>query len=250
MILKDLIQKTEELSMNALPAIESEKYDGWILRFSEGYTNRGNSIHPLYDSSYDLEEKVAYCEQAYQEKGLNAVYKLTAGAHPASLDRYLRGRGYRISGPTSVQMLSLHERTAEKSGDIKSFEKLDNQWFDVYSELHGMTEGDQKSARKILDSTKGIPSFAMVADEDGRAAGCGFGILEQDHIGIFGIATHPSSRNRGIASQLVTHLLGWGKDRDAKQAYLQVSIHNLPAMGLYKKLGFEEKYLYWYRVKP
>ena len=113
-----------------------------------------------------------------------------------------------------------------------------------------MTAGDKESARTILGKTRGVPCFAMLADEEGEVRGCGFGILEEDHMGIFGVVTHPSVRNQGIALKLVGHLLGWGRDRGAQQAYLQVSIHNLPAMGLYKKLGFEEKYLYWYRVKP
>ena len=65
-----------------------------------------------------------------------------------------------------------------------------------------------------------------------------------------GLSLIPPAENQGIASKLIAHLLGWGRDRGAQQAYLQVSIHNLPAIGLYKKLGFEEKYLYWYRVKP
>ena len=129
MILKDLIQKTEELSMNALPALETETYDGWILRFSDGYTKRGNSINPLYESTFDLQEKVAHCEQAYQEKGLNTVYKLTAGSHPAGLDRYLRGRGYRIADPTSVQMLNLGGRMDYTIEGVQSFEQLDKQWF-------------------------------------------------------------------------------------------------------------------------
>ena len=35
----------------------------------------------------------------------------------------------------------------------------------------------------------------------------------------------------------------------AKSAHLQVLSSNLEALSLYRSLGFQEIYLYWYRVK-
>ena len=46
-MIKEILQ-IEELSINAFPAILTELYDGWILRYSNGYTYRGNSVNPLY----------------------------------------------------------------------------------------------------------------------------------------------------------------------------------------------------------
>ena len=34
----------EELAMNAWPAIQTYLYDGWIVRFANGYTKRANSV--------------------------------------------------------------------------------------------------------------------------------------------------------------------------------------------------------------
>jgi ribosomal protein S18 acetylase RimI-like enzyme len=44
-------------------------------------------------------------------------------------------------------------------------------------------------------------------------------------------------------------LLSWGQEGGAESAYLQVMRDNGPAIRLYEKLGFEEIYPYWYRVK-
>jgi len=45
-----MIQRIEELSMNALPALSTVFLNGWILRFSNGYTRRANSVNPIYPS--------------------------------------------------------------------------------------------------------------------------------------------------------------------------------------------------------
>ena len=47
----------EELSMNAHPSIKTQLFDGWVLRFADGYTNRANSVNPLYPSEMAIEEK-------------------------------------------------------------------------------------------------------------------------------------------------------------------------------------------------
>jgi N-acetylglutamate synthase len=48
----------------------------------------------------------------------------------------------------------------------------------------------------------------------------------------------------------VRELLGWGLDRGARRAYLQVVKSNVSAAALYRKLGFADAYQYWYRIRP
>ncbi len=58
-----LKQRIEKVSLNSWPALQQILFDGWILRFSEGYTKRANSVNPLFASSMDVEEKVDTCER-------------------------------------------------------------------------------------------------------------------------------------------------------------------------------------------
>ena len=39
------IKVLEEVMLNALPSLNTMYYDGWNLRFAEGYTNRANSVN-------------------------------------------------------------------------------------------------------------------------------------------------------------------------------------------------------------
>jgi hypothetical protein len=49
-----MIRFIEELSLSALPALETVFLDGWVLRFSNDYTRRANSINPLYAGTRPL----------------------------------------------------------------------------------------------------------------------------------------------------------------------------------------------------
>ena len=84
------IRTIEEISLNAFPCLEQILYDGWILRFAEGYTKRANSVNPIYPSFQSLDDKIKRCEQIYWRKNLSCVFRLTSLA-PAEIDQALEG---------------------------------------------------------------------------------------------------------------------------------------------------------------
>lgn len=84
----------EELSLNAWPGHHTLLYDGWLLRFSEGYTSRANSVNPLYPGSITgLEDKIKECEDFYTSKSLPAIFKLTPASFPSNLEETLASDG-------------------------------------------------------------------------------------------------------------------------------------------------------------
>lgn len=87
------IQKIEELSLNALPAMQTQIYDGWVIRFADGYTKRANSITPIYPSNENVKKKILNCEQLYFARNEKAVYKMTPQANPINLDFVLEESG-------------------------------------------------------------------------------------------------------------------------------------------------------------
>jgi len=75
------------------------------------------------------------------------------------------------------------------------------------------------------------------------------GVLQDGWLGIFDVVVDPDKRRRGHGERLMRGLLAWGCEAGAERAYLQVMLTNAPALALYRKLGFEEAYPYWYRVR-
>src|SRR2546423_2324301 len=112
------IRRLEELTLNAWPSLRQIVHDGWVLRFSEGYTGRANSVQPIYDGALTLDEKIHVCEQQYGRLGMPTLFKLTDAARPQGLDEALQSRGYRAFNPTSVQVAEVDQNPDELRPDV------------------------------------------------------------------------------------------------------------------------------------
>ena len=95
-----------------------------------------------------------------------------------------------------------------------------------------------------------VPTACFLALRAGdETVAVGLAVLERSHVGLFDIVTAPDHRGQGHGTALIHHLLTWGQTHGAHTAYLQVMRDNLPAQRLYARLGFQEQYGYWYRVR-
>ncbi len=59
-----------------------------------------------------------------------------------------------------------------------------------------------------------------------------------DDCDIANVAVLPEFRNRGIAKKLLKHATVFAKEKNVKRLMLEVRASNIPAISLYKKLGF------------
>ncbi len=223
-------------------------YDGWVIRFANGYTKRANSVNPLYSSNINLGEKLPFCEGLYREKNLPTVFKLTPAVNPHDLDDWLDKRGYQKDSPTSVQTVDLEGRDLQILSTAELQERLSDDWLGNFCVMSAISEAHRETLREILNNI--IPRHCFVSlTSKGRVVACGLGVLQSGYIGLFDIVTDPDFRRCGYGQQVVTSILAWGKEHQAKIAYLQVMLNNPPARQLYTKLGFREQYQYWYRIK-
>jgi ribosomal protein S18 acetylase RimI-like enzyme len=245
-----MIRTLEELSLNALPALQTLVLDGWVLRFAAGYTRRANSVSPLYPAGAEAVGRVRACERLYAAQGLRTVFKLTPVAQPAGLDQCLAGLGYRLEARTSVQTLSLAESPHPADGPTPAINSaLSESWLAALGALAQVEGRHRPTLARMLGSLIPTPGFALI-EEAGRAVACGLGVVQGGYVGLFDVVTAPDARRRGLGRRLVAGLLDWGRQNGAHTAYLQVMHANQPALGLYAALGFREVYSYWYRVQP
>jgi ribosomal protein S18 acetylase RimI-like enzyme len=243
-----LIRSIEELSLNAWPALQTLLCDGWVLRFANGYTRRANSVIPLYPGRIHLAEKVEQCESIYRDQGMPVIFKLTTAPEHERLEAYLAGRGYSCEAATGVHTLNLGEwkRAPNRTDGLQ--DPAGAEWQAAFGRMSGLSEQQRDLHQQLLAAIR-LPVRMMARVEAGRILGCGLGVLQSGHLGIFDLIIAEGCRRQGIGGQLMAGLLEWGQRQGARLAYLQVMTNNEPALRLYEKLGFREAYRYWYRIR-
>lgn len=93
----------------------------------------------------------------------------------------------------------------------------------------------ERSFRNELDHPQGIFICAIA---DGELAGYGGVWLVIDEAHITTVAVEPERQRHGIGRRLMIELLQRSKQRGMTCSTLEVRAGNLPAIGLYEKLGY------------
>jgi ribosomal protein S18 acetylase RimI-like enzyme len=238
-------RQIEEVSLNAWPALNTLFYDGWILRFANGYTKRANSVTPLHPGELDANAKIDFCVQQYRRHGLRPIFRLARVNYISGIDAKLATRAYEKFDQTSVQARPLPGEF-ELSAPAVVVDLIT--WLQLFHDLNPGRK-DLETHEAILRRV--IGRLCPMALYDGaKMVACGLGVLQGEYLGLFDIVTRESERRKGYGRELTKSLLNWGQEQGAGYAYLQVMLNNKPAQALYRQLGFNEKYQYWYRIGP
>lgn len=244
----DLVNSLEERAFNAWPAQKSALCGGWLLRLSEGYTKRANSANALRPT-VAFNETLQVVENFYARHGLPAIFRLSplAGAEP---DRALDQAGYRKIDRTLVMTASLATSTqASASHEVVIESAASDAWSAGIAEMNNIPSTSRATHDRMLAAITMPAAFATLIEGETPVA-YGLAVAENGVVGLFDIVVAPDARRRGVATKLVAALLEWGQAQRATRAYLQVVADNLPAVALYRKLGFDEQYQYHYRIRP
>ncbi|WP_105616340.1 GNAT family N-acetyltransferase [Vallitalea okinawensis] len=241
-----MIRFIEELSMNAWPSLQTYLYDGWVLRVSNGYTKRANSVNPIYSSKIDIIQKIECCRAFYEKFGLPTIYKITSDGVSLTLDNKLHDLGYKRIDETSVRVINLkmHNLIHETSAEVRY--EYSEEWLDEYIASTKMDINNAKTLRSMLKCIIG-KTIWITQRECCKAVGFGYGVIDKGYVGIFDIYVDESYRGKGYGKDVMNSILSEASKLGANKAYLQVVVSNTVADNLYRKLGFEEVYRYWYR---
>ena len=236
------IRRLERLADTAWPAAVIEAHDGWLLRWAEGPWHRANSVAPVEAGTAPLAAKIDHAERWYRDRGRTPVFKLHPAARPDGLEEALLARGYSPGFSVSVQ--ARPARHLPDSG-VALHRVPVAAWLEAKREIAGVTSERARHLPVLLRRITAPAVFALA--DDGGPAAVGLAVLTGDHVGVFDVAVHPDRRRRGLATRVVDALTSWGAAGGASVAYLQVETENLPAIALYRRMGFVERYRYWYR---
>ena len=242
-------RRLEEVLLNATAPPEQLLYDGWLLRLSREHIKRASSVNVLSPSTMPLAEKVDECERGYRNRGLVPIFRLASLATEPELDAELEERGYTVFELSLVQVASLAALApGSKASPGLRFETMEMEpWVAMVGRMRGWPEHDVTAhIRRMVSSPLHSLCVSLMAGEE--VVSCGLVTLEGDYAGLFDIYTPPEHRAKGLATALCQRLLEMGRERGATVGWLSVLATNEPALEVYRRLGFETAYEYWYRV--
>ncbi|WP_054939992.1 GNAT family N-acetyltransferase, partial [Paenibacillus ihuae] len=206
----------EELTLNTWPAEQSVLLEGWILRTAAGYTKRSNSVNPLfgpakYEQGLDVQHKIQLAEQYYERAGLKPVFKITLYTRPADLDALLTELGYLKDSPSSVRVRELQELPPlQRRYPLLIRGEMTEEWLGAFSQQAKLNSKQRDTLCRMLGASFLQQGYALLL-KDGVPAACGLGVIQHGYIGLYDIITAPAYRRQGLAEELVTGLLHWGK---------------------------------------
>jgi ribosomal protein S18 acetylase RimI-like enzyme len=244
-----LAARVEEAGLNAAQPPEQLLFDGWLLRFSAGKARRARSVNAIAGGRLPLAARIAHCRRFYAEAGLPCLFRITPFSAPRSLDQALAGLGFEPIEPTCVMVMSLPR---VESAPPLPLRELDTESFArAAGDLRGSpVEQVTAHAARLAASPLARQSRRLAVVEGERVLAVGQTVKEGDLVGLYDIVTAEPARGRGIGTRLTAELLRRAAADGATTAYLQVAADNTAARRIYGRLGFVDRYAYWYRCEP
>ena len=120
-------------------------------------------------------------------------------------------------------------------------------WLEALFSMKGTV--NQIHRRIVPSMYAAIPKDIIAASvsDQGQVIGTGLGILDRDYVGLYAIHVSEKYRGQHIGQSICRTLLNAAARQGASSAYLQVVKGNTAAKNLYRSLGFEDFYTYWFR---
>ncbi len=239
----------EELQSNAFPALQTVMYDGWSIRFGGGFTLRVNCANPMYAGTLPAGEKIDYVERLYSARNMPPMIKVHDGmadrdAVNAELDR----RGYAEMRRGNIFVCDLEKNPPKTSGLAMVDDVMTDSWLTDFLDMNGTTDPVQREAAFKMLKNIAMPVLAASIVENGRIIACGLGVYERGWVGLYDIYVDSFCRRRGLGGEICSAIMARGRQLGAANAYLQVLADNSGARALYRGLGYEESYEYWFRI--
>lgn len=240
------ILQFEHAFLHSKPALEVRKDGGWIWQFSGGHSKRANSAQ-----SMDLadDENARDRLEAYADWAIGHNITPTFRATPLAGDRIigaLNKLNWRVIEEVSVMSMPVGASFTPKN-DFKFLEATDPEWLDMQIALSEIDAKDVQAFTAMLTRVTVRSTGILVYDATGTAVAIAQ-VMVDEGIGIYiNVVVRKGLRGQGYGRSVMQVALNWSKKVGAHWAAIQVVASNMPAINLYRSLGFEEIYRYHYR---
>ncbi len=244
----------EFLMDRAWPAVESEDTGEWVLRASNGVTQRANSVWPRHAGKTTVQPHISRSVKAasawYRKRRLPLIFQIVEDHRTAALNAVLDLQGFTRQSETSIMVRGITDLPVDGPGaGVELSADPSSEWIDVWWAVDGRGgDAELAVARRILAGCPAV--YALVRDDDGVPAAVGRLALVDGWGGIYGMATSLHHRRRGYGSQVLSALLRESAARRLEGLWLLVTQANDGARSLYANAGFVDHGSYLYRQAP
>jgi ribosomal protein S18 acetylase RimI-like enzyme len=243
-----LVRRMEASGFRAWPAAEVS-YDGsWQLRMTPGHPSRRlNCLAPLDpgDTS-DMQARIDRADAMMRARGIVPSVRQTP-LFPPDLIPVLKAGGWLPRQDTFVMVADLSESELADGMDHLPIHDA-HRFAEACIAIDDGRETTAEVLQGIIERIAPATGLFLMEDQTGPTA-VGICVQDNDLAGLQQVVVAERARRRGLGREIVCAALRWAKLRGARQAWLQVTAGNAPAISLYESLGFKPAYLYTYWQK-
>jgi N-acetylglutamate synthase len=215
--------EAQRRGLTLFPDLETEPLGDWVLRRSPTATaRRANSVLAMAPGPAGAYERVL---DFYARHGQRPVAAVLPGSAPEELFLTHGWVPESTDADTVFELASVAGVARALPRDLPEAELEE-----VLEEV--LEEAGSLVTARIGSSASGVAAYGA------------------DWVGFRSIEVSPAHRRQGLGLAVVAALVGWGAERGATTAYLQVLADNEPALALYERLGFVEHHRYRYLALP
>ncbi len=241
-------EEAERRANASWPALETRSVGDWLLRASEGFSSRANSVLAIGEPGLPLPEALACVTDFYVGRALPVWAQVVVGS---DVHREIEEYGWVRARPGEADTLF---QLGSVSRTLRAVRRVLPPVVPPVSVTAAAGEGwlanDQRAvegrdaALGVLEGPEEV-GFVLV-EVDGLPVAKGRVAASGDWAGITDVWVSPEQRRRGLGAVVMASLLEWAAERGATTAYLQTRGDNPAALGMYDRLGFVTHHEYRY----